>query len=432
MSATTRMIAAATIAPLCLAMTACSGAGQAPAADPAQDQTLTVWAWDPNFNIYALTEAEKIYRETHPDFRLDIVETPWDDLQPKLTTIAQAGQTDQLPDIFLMQNYSFEKNVVNYPDIFSPIDGAALDFDEFPASVVASSTVDGAHYGVPFDSGTAITALRTDVLAQAGYTIDDFTDITWEDFIAKGKDVLAATGMPLLSTTSGNSDLVMMIMGSAGAGLFDAQGAPTIAGNDTLLDVAAIYKELIDSGVLVIVNSWDEYIGSFVNGSVAGTMNGVWIAASIQTAQDQAGQWAITNVPRLDSAPAATNYTSNGGSSWAISANANVDLATDFLASTFAGSVDFYNTILPKSGAIANWTPAAGAPAYTEPQEFFGGQAIYAQVVDYGGKVPTAPTGVYHTEGRDAVNTALTKIADGGDPVQAFAEAQATVEFAMK
>lgn len=43
-----------------------------PAAAADDDQTLTVWCWDPNFNIYAMQQAEKIYQEDHPDFKLDI------------------------------------------------------------------------------------------------------------------------------------------------------------------------------------------------------------------------------------------------------------------------------------------------------------------------------------------------------------------------
>ncbi|WP_022867580.1 ABC transporter substrate-binding protein [Schaalia vaccimaxillae] len=391
-----------------------------------------MWAWDPAFNIYALEEAEKIYQKEHPDFSLNIVETPWDDLQPKLTTIAQASQIDQLPDIFLMQNYSFQKNVTNYPDIFSSFEDGKVDFSQFPESVVASSVVDGTHYGLPFDSGTAISALRTDVLEEAGYTIADFTDITWDEYIAKGKDVLAKTGKPLMSTMAGNSDLVMMMLQSAGRGLFDKDGNATIADNDALIEVSRIYKELIDTGVLQIVNSWDEYIGSFVNGNVAGTINGVWIAASIQKAEDQSGHWAVTNLPSLSKLDGATNYSANGGSSWAISSNANVALAQDFLASTFGGSVELYDTILPQAGAIANWIPAGDSQVYAEPQEFFAGQKVYSEVVAYGAQVPSVITGVYHTEARDAVNTALTQIASGEDPVKAFQEAQSTVEFAMQ
>ncbi len=423
-------LAVAVVVPLTLALGACSG-GPSTGTDP-DDQTLTVWAWDPTFNIYALEEAEKLYQLDHPDFELDIVETAWDDLQPKLTTLAQSQQYEELPDIFLMQNNAFQKNVLNYPELFSEVSGDAVDFSEFPDSVSAFSTVDGSHFGVPFDSGTAITALRTDVLEQAGYAIDDFTDITWSEFIEKGQDILAQTGLPLLSGQAGSSDMIMMILQSAGASLFDDEGNPTITDNDALLAAIDVYQQLVESGVFVEVNSWDEYIGTFVNGSVAGTINGIWIVGSIQSATDQSGKWAVTDLPKLEGVDGATNYSANGGSSWAISSSANVDLATDFFASTFAGSTELYDTILPSSGAVANWIPAGGSDAYEQPIDFFGGQAIFADVVAFGAKVPSNNTGAYYYEGRDAVSAAITQILAGADPATALAEAQANVEFAMQ
>lgn len=420
--------AAAVTLPL-FALTACGSAGAGSSSD--DDQKLTVWAWDPAFNIYAMEEAEKVYQADHPEFELEIIETPWDDLQAKLTTIAQSQQFEQLPDIFLMQNNAFQKNVINYPDLFSDYSGSEIDFSQFPDGVTAYSQIDGDQYGVPFDSGTAINALRTDVLAEAGYTVDDFTGITWDEYLTKAEDVLAKTGKPLLSGVAGSSDILMMILQSAGASLFDADGQPTIAGNDELVDAIEVYTELVESGVLVEVNSWDEYISTFVNGSVAGTINGVWITGSIQTADDQAGKWAITDLPKLDGVPGATNYSANGGSSWAISSTGDAELAADFLASTFAGSTDFYDTILPKSGAVANWIPAGDSSVYAQPSEFFSGQPIFQQVVEFGAQVPSNNTGVYYYEGRDAVSAAMTKILAGTGIDEALDEAQANVEFAM-
>lgn len=415
--------------PIALIMSGCSGDGGGGGGGNADDNTLTVWTWDPAFNIYAMQEAEKIYAADHPGFKLDIVETPWDDLQTKLTTLAQSQEFGELPDIFLMQNNAFQKNVINYPDLFSEATDAA-DFSEFPTAVTDYSTVDGVNYGVPFDAGTAIQALRTDVLTEAGYTLADFTDITWDDFLVKAKDVLAKTGKPLLSGQAGSADTIMMMLQSAGASLFDKDGNPTIADNDALKASIDMYTHLVDAGVFTEVNTWDEFIGTFVNGSVAGTIQGVWISGSIQTATDQAGNWGVTNLPKLD-IDGGTNYSANGGSSWAISSNANVDLANDFLKSTFAGSTELYDTILPSSGAVANWIPAGDSDVYTQPVDFFGGQAIYADVVKFGADVPSNNTGAYYYEARDAVSAAITKIIGGADPDEALAEAQSTVEFAM-
>ncbi|MCA0307543.1 MAG: sugar ABC transporter substrate-binding protein [Actinobacteria bacterium] len=435
-----KLVLASLAVPLSIALAACSGGTGTPAASsdassaPAgpKSGTLTVWCWDPAFNIYAMNEAAKIYNKANPDVKVEVVETPWDDLQTKLTTLAQSQETSQLPDIFLMQNNAFQKNVINYPDLFSDYSDSGVDFSQFPEGVTAYSMVDGKNYGLPFDAGTAITALRTDVIAEAGMKVSDFTDITWSDFIAKGKQVLAKTKKPLLSGQAGSSDLIMMMLQSAGASLFDAQGKPTITGNDALVKSIEVYKELVKSGVLVEVNSWDEYIASFVNSNVAGTINGVWILGSIQTAKDQSGKWALTNLPKLDGVSGATNYSANGGSSWAISANADHALAADFLKSTFAGSTELYDTILPSSGAVANWLPAAKSAVYAQPQEFFGGEAIFAKVLDFSAKVPKNNTGAYYYEGRDAVSAAITKILNGTDPAAALDEAQKAVEFAMK
>ncbi len=417
--------------PVALVLSGCSSDGGDNGGGAGGDNTLTVWTWDPAFNIYAMQEAEKVYQKDNPDFRLEIVETPWDDLQTKLTTLAQSQELDELPDILLMQNNAFQKNLINYPDVFTDITDSGIDFSQFPQAVTDYSTLDGSHYGVPFDAGTAIGAYRTDVLAEAGYTIDDFTDITWSEFQTKAEDVLAKTGKPLLSGQAGSSDMIMMMLQSAGASLFDAEGNPTIADNSVLEKAIEVYTKLVKSGVFVEVNSWDEYISTFVNGSVGGLINGVWIVGSIQTAEDQAGDWAVTNLPKLDGVPGATNYSANGGSSWVVTSNANVDLATDFLAKTFAGSTELYDTILPKAGAVANWIPAGDSDVYGQALDFFGGQAIFADVVAFGAEVPSNNTGVYYYEGRDAVSAAITKIIGGADLKSSLEEAQATVEFAM-
>ncbi len=419
-------------------LTACGssgGAGQnagGKTGDGAKANELTVWCWDPAFNIYAMEEAAKVYQKDHPDFKLNVVETPWADVQTKLTTAATSKNLDTLPDILLMQDNAFQKNVISYPDAFKDLTGNGVDFSKFPTAKTAYSVVDGKNYGVPFDNGAAIAAYRTDVLKEAGYTDADFTDITWSKYQSMGEDILAKTGKPLLSCTAGESDLIMIMLQSAGGSLFDKDGNPSMVGNDKLKKVIETYVSLVKSGVLVEVNDWDQYVGTMTNSTVAGTINGCWIMASIQTAEDQSGNWAITNIPKLEGVSDATNYSNNGGSSWAVTAGSkNPELAADFLSKTFAGSVPFYETILPKSGALATYLPAADSKVYGEPQAFFGGKPVYAQITEFASKVPSNNTGVYYYEARDAVATAITHVVSGADIDSEIKTAEDTVKFAM-
>jgi ABC-type sugar transport system, periplasmic component len=395
------------------------------------EETLTVWCWDPAFNLNAMYEAEKVYQKDHPNFKLNVVETPWEDVQTKITTAATSNDLSTLPDILLMQDNAFQKNVISFPSAFTDLTGSGVDYSAFAAGKTAYSVIGGKNYGVPFDNGAVVGCYRTDMLEQAGLTVDDFTDITWDQYIENGKKVLEATGKPLISMQAGECDLIMMMMQSAGSSLFNEDGTANIVNNDTLKVVMETYKALKDSGVLVEVNSWDEYVGSFVSGDVAGTINGCWIMASIQTAEDQSGKWAITNMPSLVGASGATNYSNNGGSSWAVTANCqNTALAFDFLKSTFAGSTELYDNILP-SGALATWAPAGDSDAYGVGNDFFGGDAVSAKIVEFSTKVPSNITGVYYYEARDAVATAITNYINGSSIDTELQTAESTVNFNM-
>ena len=392
--------------------------------------TIVVWCWDPTYNIFAMDEAAKIYREINPNFDIEVVDMPMDEIQTTLITTAASGTLNNLPDIFLLPDYAFQKNVIQFPEMFFDITDSGIPFHEFASSAVANSVVDGRNYGVSFGAGTTIFAVRTDYLTEAGFTVDDFTDITWGQFIELGKVVLEKTGRPMISTSSGG-DFISFMLQSAGASLFHADGTPNIANNSTLHDAINTYLELINTGVLLQVNNWDEYTTSFISGAVTGTISGCWIIGSMQTAQDQSGNWAVTNMPRLD-IPGGTNYSNFGGSSWAISSNSeNAALAIDFLKHTFAGSVEFYENILESSGALPTWLPAGTSNIYMEPQPFFGGQAIFTDIVGYTEHIPAIITGEFWSEVSVAVTNAVVNILGGADITVALQEAEDTVIFQM-
>lgn len=394
--------------------------------------TLTVWTWDPAFNIPAIKEAGNIYKADHPDFELKVVETLSDDCETKLITAAESGDLSTLPDIVLMQDNSYQKFVSIYPEAFTDLTDSGIDFSQFAAGKLSYSTVDGKNYGVPFDNGAVIGAYRTDYLEQAGYTIDDLTDIDWNRFIEIAKDVKEKTGKYMLSGQADSPDMVMEMLQSAGASLFDKDGKPAMTDNAALKECISIYQKMVEEGVCYEVNNWDDYVSSITTGQVAGVINGNWISATIMGMKDTSGKWAITNMPKLIETPNATNYSNNGGSSWYITSNCkNKDLAIDFLKSTFAGSVKLYENILPTTGAIGTYAPAADSTAYQEPQEFWNNQPIFAKIVDFSLKTPTNNTSPYYYDGRNAIGTQIQNIMNGADVDQAIADAQAEVEFTM-
>ncbi len=408
---------------------------EAPADDASAasgDNTLTIWAWDQTFNILSMQMAADLYAQTHEGFSVEIIETSSDDCQTKLTTCANAGDYSTMADIVLMQDNSYQKYLSSYPDAFTDLSSMNVNWGDFPELKQSYSMKDGVHYGMPFDNGAVIACYRTDILEEAGYTIDDLTDITWSRFIEIGKDVNAKTGKYLLTSEANGGDTLMMMIQSCGANFVDDNGGAYIVGNEVGEKCVDLYVDMVANNVVKLVNNWDEYISTITSGEAAGIVNGNWITATLMTTEDQSGLWAITNMPSVDGVSSATNYANNGGSSWYITANCkNVDLAMDFLASTFGSSTDFYDSILPKTGAIACYLPAGESQVYNEPSAFFNDQPIFSTIVEFSSHIPKFVSNPYHYEAREAVNTAVINIVNGTDKAAALEEAQSTLEFRM-
>ena len=350
------------------------------------DGKITIWTWDPTFNIKAMQIAKEMYLKDHPDAVIDIQEKLSEDIETAV--IASNGDTSTLPDILLVQDNSFQKFVTNYPEVYADLTGK-YDYEGFAQGKLAYSIVDGKNHGIPFDAGTAVAAYRTDYLEAAGYTAADLKDITWERFIEIGRDVKAKTGRPMLSGQAGAVDTVLIMLQSCGASMFNEDGSVNLKNNEQLKEVIDFYATMVKEGIFIEVNTWDEYIGTLSN----------------QTS-------------------------SNGGSSWAIINGKDIDLALDFMQ--MYRNVEFYNEILPATSAIATYTPAKEGSNYTAGSEFFNGEPIFAEIVEFGAQTPSNITGPYYYDAREALGTAITNIIlQGGDVDTELATAEDTVNFTM-
>jgi lactose/L-arabinose transport system substrate-binding protein len=406
-----------------------SAGNSAKTADPNGPITLTVWCWDPNFNVYAMNEAAKIYRRDHPNVTVQVLDVT--ELEQKLTTALSGRETANLPDIVLNQDNSIQRFIQTFPDAYLPLNGK-VDLSKFAQFKLDVGNYEGKNYGVPFDNGATATFIRRDIVEQAGLQTQDFNDITWERFIELGKIVKQQTGVSMVSAPAGANDFIMIMLQSAGQWFFDEKGTLNIKDNTALRAAIAVYKEMVQSGVCLEVADWNAYIATLNNGTAASTIQGCWIIGSIVPETSQSGKWAVVNTPRLN-IPGAVNYSSQGGSGWMVLANSkNPDVAMDFLNKTFAGSVELYETILPASGAIGTWLPAAESSVYEQPNEFFGGQKIYEDLVTYAGKVPRIKYGVFNYEARDAASRAVTEILQGASVDSALEAAQKSVEFLIE
>lgn len=411
----------------------------APTADVSSEDenTLSVYAWDANFNIPALEAAEADYQKNvNPDFKLDIItQSGSSDVENAVTLAGQSSDYSNLPDIVLFQDHYFQQFYVSYPDAWLDLADADINWDDFGAEKLSFSTIEDVHYGVPVDNGTAIMAYRTDLLEEAGYSIDDMVGITWDQFIEIGEAVYEKTGKYLLCMDGSGNDLPYMMLQAEGESQF-TDGEPTFATNEKYIAIVKDIVEMIQKNVLYLGNDWSDYTDQAIIGDmVAGVLNGNWIIPTMEQVEENSGKWEITSLPTLEGGE---GYASNGGSSLYITGNCSKpELAADFLAKTFgAGSTETYDAALKNGGVITCSISAGESDVYQEGVDFFNGQPIYADIVEMGANVPVIEQSDYHYQARQYVGTAIQNLVAAGEPTDesvaaALQDAQDQLSFEM-
>lgn len=394
---------------------------------------VTAWAWDKNFNIAALEEAEKIYEAAHPDVDVEIVEYAQADIVQKLNTGLSSGSTDGLPNIVLIEDYRIQTFLQSYPGSFKELSSitSTKDFAKYKLDFM---TVDGGIYGVPFDTGSAATFYRRDLIEQAGYTDADMQDLTWEKYIEIGKAVKEKTGVAMLTLDPNDIGQIRMMMQSAGNWYVKEDGVtPNLAGNEVLKEALKIYKDMMDAGITKTISEWSQFVGAPNNGEVATVPTGCWFTPSIMAAADQSGLWGVAPLPRMGAIPSSVNASNLGGSSWYVLDKVEgADMAVDFLGATFAGSEEFYQNILTKAGVIATYLPAQTGTAYAQQVPFFKDQAIYSDISKWTENIPPVNYGLHTYAFEDVVKAEVQNMMAGVDVDTCLENAQKQAESQIR
>lgn len=381
----------------------------------AKKQTITAWAWDPNFNIAALEEAKKTYEEAHPNVDLEIVEMGQNDVVQKLNAGLSSGSTDGLPNIVLIEDYRIQTFLLSYPGAFIDLKDK-INHDDFAQYKKEFMSTEDGIYGVPFDTGVTGLYYRTDLIEQAGYTNEDMNNLTWDKYIEIGKAVKEKTGVYMTTLDPNDLGLFRIMMQSANSWYVKDDGVtPNFEENQVMAESAAVFSEILNSGIAKVTSEWSQMVGALNNGETATTINGCWITPSITAEASQSGKWAVAPLPKL-SIEGSTSYSNLGGSSWyVLNEVENSDVAVDFMSNTFGNNVDLYQSLLNNNGVVATYLPASSGEAYSQNVEFFGGQSIYSDFANWSNKIPQVNFGLHTYAFEDIMKVEMQNILNGGD-----------------
>ena len=392
-----------------------------------EETEITVWAWDAAFNGYALEEAQKVY---DGNVKVNFVEMAKADCLQKIHTTLASGVTDDLPDVVLISDLNAPGYLMSYPGAFRPMEDL-LNYDDFAGYKKSMLSYDGTAYGIPFDTGVAGLFYRTDYIEEAGYTAEDMKNLTWEKYLELGEKLKEKGHM--LQTYNPNDIAEFQIMlQSAGKWFTDENGSADFKNNEALKECFEIFKTLNESDYVKVVSDWTEFAGAINGGDVACVLRGSWISSTIIQGEDQSGKWAVAPVPAL-SVSGATNYSNQGGSSWFVLANSkNSEVAADFMAKTFGGSAELYNTLLGEKNIMGTYLPASSVEAYSAGSDFYGGQTVNADLAQWLGKIPAVATGAFSAEAQSALLGVMPEYLAGGDLDTVLEEAAMQIEHLIQ
>ncbi|HZH58720.1 MAG TPA: extracellular solute-binding protein [Metabacillus sp.] len=419
-----------------LLLSACSSGAEnsnGSSTDESQETNeITVWAWDPNFNIKAMELAKEAYQSENSEVNIKIIENAQDDIIQKLNTSLSSGTTKGMPNIVLIEDYRAQSFLQAYPDAFHKLTGS-FNVDDFASYKIAPTSLNDENYGLPFDTGVAGLYVRTDYLKEAGYTIEDLKDADWDKYIEIGKKVKEATGKYMLTLDPNDLGQIRMMIQSSGSWYLKEDGTtPNLAGNESLKKAMEIYKSLLDADIVKPVSDWSQFLAAFNSGEVASVPTGNWITPSIKAEASQSGNWAIVPFPKLPGITGSVNASNLGGSSWYVLNIPGKEKAVDFLSKTFGSNADLYQELVTEIGAIGTYLPAAEGEAYQAMDEYFSGQKVVADFSTWTEQIPQVNYGLHTYAIEDILVVEMQNYLNGKDIDQVLEDAQAQAEAQVK
>jgi multiple sugar transport system substrate-binding protein len=388
----------------------------------AQEKTvLTIASWSGNDAL--IESVLPGFLETHPDVEVQVVGgLGYGDYHPALNNRLNSGTAE---DVISLGN----DVIVEYAlgDFFENLAAAPYNMDSsiYTQSQVANATgPDGRIIAVPNDAGPTIMYYRSDLFEAAGLDINEVT-ASWENYIAAGQK-LKEQGVFLSSGPGEVASTIWSTNLPEGEGVFfDAEGN-VLVGNERFMRGFTLGKEIRDAGIDVQteIPGWTpEWFEAFGDNKIASIITGSWFETTLKTQADPegSGRWAVA-IP-----PENSTYI-NGGAYYAINAaSPNKELAWEL--AQYLTEREAQIAIFKQSGNFPANLTILDDPAFSEPQEYFGGQAIYEVYREAASSQKPVPSNKNFALAQSIIGTAFDSVInEGADIETAMADAKSLIE----
>jgi arabinosaccharide transport system substrate-binding protein len=272
---------------------------------------------------------------------------PYDEMHNKLLIALQSGTgAPDIVDIEISKysNYLKGKNPALVPlnKIVEP------ELDKMIKARFDNYAKDGKYYGIDYHVGAAVMYYNKEILDKADVNADDIK--TWSDYVAAGKKVVAATGVPMTTIEVTDQWTFYPMISQQGSDYLDKDGNP-ILDNETNIKTLQFLKDMIYTDKIAIPtpggkHHTEEYYAFMNKGGAASVLMPIWyMGRFVQYMPDLKGKIIVRPLPKWKDDGFRSAGMGGTGTSITVQCK-NVDLAMEFLS--FAK--------LSKEGAKKTWT----------------------------------------------------------------------------
>ncbi|MBR6965525.1 MAG: extracellular solute-binding protein [Clostridia bacterium] len=249
---------------------------------------ITLWtiAVESDSNRAAYLAAVDAFNAANPDYEMTMEPTENEAYKTKIKAAMSAGE--DLPDIFFTWSMSFLGDFVDAGRVYCLDEELPNYKDKLTDTVLANTTYDGKHYGVPLTMNVVTMFANMDMLKEVGWeklpeTYEELTQLC-DALLAAGKIPFGVAGKekwciseyfePIVAKTIGTAELTKIYQGEAS---WNQEG---------IVKAANVFRELIEKGYFdpnAAALGNEEVKQGFIDGKYAFYQNGSWNCGDIAT-----------------------------------------------------------------------------------------------------------------------------------------------------
>lgn len=244
---------------------------------------------------------------------------------------------------------------------------------------------DGNYYGIPTHLGATVVYYNQEIMDEAGVDIDSI--ITWDDYVAAGKQVLEKTGKPMTTVETDEHWSYWPLVSQSGSSFFDENGE-LILDNEKNVETLQFLQDMVHESKIAVTTPGgyhhsEEYYGFMNDGGAASLTMPMWyMGRFIDYMPDLKGKMVMKPMPLWPGSDARS--AGMGGTGTVVTKQSeNVDLAKEFLAYTKLseeGSINLWKIL----GFVPPRADVWDSPELQEDNKYFDyfGDYIWDMLVD--------------------------------------------------